>query len=159
MLESGIARGYFLDANGKDVTDCFMYHRGESIMSYCQLELDIPSPMTIEMIENGSYYCLPISGVIELQKHYSEITLYYNRLLTDSLNMHWRLQQVLNQYTATQRYQWFLEEYPGMIDRVNNKYIASYIGMTPVTLSRIRRSLRDDSGYKMYGQGKIEKKF
>ncbi len=143
LLDSGIARGYFLNINGKEVTDCFVYHRGEGIMSYYQLELDIPSPMTIEMLEDGGYYYMPISEVIELQEYYPEIIRLYNRLLMASLNMHWRLQQVLNQFNATQRYQWFLEEYPGLIKRVSNKYIASYIGMTPVTLSRIRRNLKD----------------
>ena len=108
LLESGIARGYFLNTDGKDVTDCFMYRRGEGIMSYCQLELDVPSPMTIEMLEDGSYYCLPISGILELLRYYPEIIVYYNHLLTISLNTHWKLQQVLNQCTATQRYQWFL---------------------------------------------------
>ena len=36
----------------------------------------------------------------------------------------------------------------GIIDRVNNKYIASFLGMTPVSLSRLRRELRgrQDSG-------------
>lgn len=58
------------------------------------------------------------------------------------------MKQVLAQCTALQRYQWFLEEYPGIIDQVNNKYIASFLGMTPVSLSRLRRELRgrQDSG-------------
>ena len=41
-----------------------------------------------------------------------------------------------------QRYQWFLENYPGLIHTLNNKHIASFLGMTPVTLSRLRHQLR-----------------
>ena len=48
--------------------------------------------------------------------------------------------------TAMQRYQWFLEAYPGFIDKVSNKHIASFLGMTPVTLSRLRRVLREKEG-------------
>lgn len=61
------------------------------------------------------------------------------------MKSHWELKRVLNSCTAVQRYQWFLEEYPGLIDRVSNKYIASFLGMTPVTLSWLRRTLREEN--------------
>ena len=143
FMEKGITRGYFLDVNGKDVTDCFSFRCGSTMMPFSQLELDIPSPMTIEVLEESKFFCVPIATVIELQNNYSEVTTLYNKLLIRALNEHWRLKQVLNSYTAVQRYQWFLEEYPGLIERVSNKYIASFLGMTPVTLSRLRRTLRE----------------
>lgn len=148
FLETGISRGYLLDASGRDITDCFSFRGGSPVMPFCQMELDIPSPMAIEMLEDGSIFCVPISGVIRLQKTYAEVTMFYNRLLIQALNEHWRLKQILNQYTAIQRYQWFLQEYPGLIDRVSNKHIASFIGMTPVTLSRLRRTLRENQEQK-----------
>jgi len=70
----------------------------------------------------------------------------YNRVLIAAiaaLDEHWRMKQVLHQYTALQRYQWFLETYPGLVDRVSNKNIASFLGMSPVTLSRLRRTMRE----------------
>ena len=143
FLETGIARGYFLDINGKDVTDCFGFRCGTAAVSFGQLELNAPSPMTIEMLEDGNFFCVPISVVMRLQKHYEEAMMLYNHLLIAALRAHWELKRVLNSYTAVQRYQWFLEEYPGLIDRVSNKYIASFLGMTPVTLSRLRRTLRE----------------
>ena len=45
-----------------------------------------------------------------------------------------------------ERYQWFLARYPGLISTVNNKHIASFLGMTPVTLSRLRRQVREQGG-------------
>jgi hypothetical protein len=41
-----------------------------------------------------------------------------------------------------ERYQCFLKYYPDLINIVNNKHIASFLGMTPVTLSRLRHQLR-----------------
>ena len=143
FLEKGITRGYILDVNGKDVTDCFNFGCGSTVMPFCQMKLNIPSPMTMEVLEDAKFFCIPISTVIELQKEYVEVTMLYNQLLIKAFNEHWGLQQVLNSCTAVQRYQWFLEEYPGLIDRVSNKYIASFLGMTPVTLSRLRRILRE----------------
>lgn len=143
FMEKGISRGYFLDINGKDVTDCFSFSCGSIVMPFCQLEMDIPAPMTIEVLEDAVFFCIPIAVVIELQKKYSEVTRLYNQLLIKAFNEHWRLKQILNSYTALQRYQWFLKEYPGLMDKVSNKYVASFLGMTPVTLSRLRRTLKE----------------
>jgi CRP-like cAMP-binding protein len=44
--------------------------------------------------------------------------------------------------TAAQRYQRFVEKYPSITQRVPQHMIASYLGMTPETLSRVRRELR-----------------
>ena len=143
FLESGIARGYFLDVNGKEVTDCFGFRCGTAAVSFGQLKLNVPSPMTIEMLEDGKFFCVPISDVIRLQKHYEEAVMLYNHLLIAAMKAHWELRHVVNSYSAAQRYQWFLEEYPGLIGKISNKYIASFLGMTPVTLSRLRRTLRE----------------
>ena len=43
---------------------------------------------------------------------------------------------MLYQVEAAKRYAWFLEHYPGLDPLVNDKYIASFLGVTPVTLSR-----------------------
>lgn len=144
FMESGIIRGYFLDADGREVTDCFCFQCGSTAMPFGQMELNVLSPISIEMLTDGNFFCVPISEVIALQKDYLEITQLYNRLLVKALEEHRKLKQALNQYTALQRYQWFSQEYPGLIECVSNKYIASFLGMTPVTLSRLKRSLREN---------------
>lgn len=143
FMESGIVRGYFLDADGREITECFCFQCGSPVIPVNQLELNSVSPISIEMLKDGKLFCVPISEVKVLQKDYLEITLLYNRLLVKALEGHWKLNQVLNQYTALQKYQWFLKEYPGLIESVSNKYIASFLGITPVTLSRLRRSIRE----------------
>ena len=62
----------------------------------------------------------------------------YNHLLTDALKRHWEIKTMLYKCTAKERYEWFLENYPGLIDQVTNKYIASFLRMSPVTLSRLK---------------------
>ena len=65
------------------------------------------------------------------------------KLLLNSANRHRDLKIAIYQYTAMQRYQWFLREYPGLIDQIGHKYIASLLNMTPVTLSKIRKIMRE----------------
>ena len=142
FLIEGLLRGFFMDTRGKDVTDCFGFQCGTPAIAFCHLNGGTVSPMTIEMLEDSLLFCIPISLVLELQERCLEVTQFYNRALITALNEHWRMQQVLHQYTAPQRYQWFLEAYPGLADRVCNKQIASFLGMSPETLSRLRRTMR-----------------
>jgi CRP-like cAMP-binding protein len=55
---------------------------------------------------------------------------------------------------AAGRYLDFLSEYPGLEARVRQRHIASYLGMTPVTLSRIRSRLKRDGRLGRDGDGR-----
>lgn len=143
FMVSGIVRGFFRDAKGRDVTECFVYEPGTCAMS-C-LALDAPSPITIEALTECELLLIPIPAVVELQEEHCDVLRLYNRLLWDALQKHWEIKMVLYQYPARQRYQWFLEKYPGVAEQVSNKYIATYLGMTDVTMSRLRKAMREEA--------------
>ena len=75
--------------------DCFSFCCGAPVMPFCQMELNIPSPLTLEVLENSVFFYIPISAVSELQEKYQEVSILYNRLLIQALNEHWRLKQIL----------------------------------------------------------------
>ena len=106
----------------------------------------IPAPISMEALTDCAVLCIPIEDILRFQKKYfKEITLLELRLINDSWNLHLELKRVNCQYTVMQRYQWFLNKYPNLIDEINNKYIASFLNMTPVTLSRLRRELKENN--------------
>lgn len=140
FLTKGLLRGFLLDAKGKEVTDCFAYIRGTPVVP-CS-DLGTPSLICIEALEDSELISIPFSVVLPLLASNLELISLYNRLLRDSLKMHWENKTILAQCTAAERYQWFLKNYPGLIERVNHRYIASFLGMTPVSLSRTRQTLR-----------------
>lgn len=49
LMESGMARGYFLNANGEEVTDCFIFKPGSAAMAISDLKPGIPLPPAIGM--------------------------------------------------------------------------------------------------------------
>ena len=69
---------------------------------------------------------------------YLEVAHLYNRLLVAALDEHLEQKRVLVRYDAARKFQWFMEKFPGIIDQINNKYVASFLDMAPETLSRLR---------------------
>ena len=141
FIVEGLLRGFYLDADGRDTTDCFGFRPGTPAMACC--EMNQPSPITIEALAPSKVVCLPYEKVAALIQEDVNLMQLYNTLLLKSIQEHWQVKTMICQHTATERYRWFLGEYPGIIDKVSNKYIASYLGMSPVTLSRIRGTLRE----------------
>ena len=141
FLGSGILRGYVIDENGQDITDCFAYHSGDAIIG-CN-GFDEPSLVSFEALSDCELVQVPMDSVYDVMTRYPQAMHIYTKLLQQALKRHWSMKRVLYQ-SAMQRYLWFLDTYPGLIDCVSNKYIAMFLGITPVTLSRLRRRLREE---------------
>lgn len=137
---NGIFRGFFTDSNGKEITDCIKYKYGDVISPTS--EIGIVSPISIEALSNAQVLQLHTQDVKNLIALYPEINNLYLKLVIASANEHWELKLSLCQYSAMERYLWFLEKYPGLVEQINNTYIASFLNITPVTLSRIRGELK-----------------
>lgn len=144
ILVDGLFRGFLLDREGLDITDCFVYRRGDVVMG-CN-EMGAPSCISIEAVQPSRCLLLSISTVRELMRENPVLLEIYNQQLMAALGRHWEEKMLLHQCAAMERYQWFLARYPGLISTVNNKHIASFLGMTPVTLSRLRRQVREQGG-------------
>lgn len=140
FLMKGIVRGFMLDMNGKDMTDCIIFRCGNPVMP--DNDFTQPASITLEALTDCEVLCIPISVVVHLLGKYPSLAELYQKLLLFSANLHRDLKIATYQYTAVQRYQWFLKEYPGLIDQISHKYIASLLNMTPVTLSKIRKIIR-----------------
>ena len=145
FLMKGIVRGFMLDMNGKDITDCIIFRCGNPVMP--DNDFTQPASITLEALIDCEILCIPLSEVVHLLDKYPSLAELYQRLLLFSANLHRDLKIATYQYTAVQRYQWFLKEYPGLIDQISHKYIASLLNMTPVTLSKMRKILREGEDY------------
>lgn len=141
FLVSGVLRGFFLDAKGRDITDCFAFQYGEPAVS-C-IKLGEVSFISIEALTDCELLAISIFDLVELIHDSPLLLRIYSERLTDSLRYHWSMKALMYQYTAMERYQWFLAHYPGLIERVSGKHVASLLGMTSVTLSRLKRAIRE----------------
>lgn len=141
FLVEGIFRGGYLDIHGREVTDCIGFKCGTPGMS--AFINNSVSPINIETLPESIFIKMSGKDLAPLIEQYPVLLKIYNNVLQTAMQVQWELKMVVSQRPVTERYQWFLEKYPGLIDRISHKYIASYLGMTPVTFSRIRRAMRE----------------
>ena len=136
FVEKGCLRVWF-NNNGKDVTFQFFFE-GESVSSIESFKTKQPSLFTIESIEPCTLYAISykdfeflVEHSVEVQKIVAEQT--FERLL---LYQHLFLSRIKD--NPEKRYKDLLNQYPKLLQRVPQHFIASYLGITSVSLSRIR---------------------
>lgn len=141
FVVSGILRDYYIDDDGNDITRFFSYEGGicggEALISD-----ESPTACTEALEDCILLRCL-VSDFKKIIAGYSEAAKAYIWLLENSLAYKIRRENSFLMKSAAERYLDFKRENPGIEKRVSQKYIASYLGITPVSLSRIRRALKE----------------
>jgi CRP-like cAMP-binding protein len=140
FLLQGVLRGFLTDEQGREITDCFAYQQGEPAMP--SFDISQPSGITIEALADSTLAALPMEEIRRLLQDDPAVKEVYCQLLLEAAKRHWETKNALYQYDAAGRYAWFLRAYPGLIGQVSNKHLASFLGITPVTLSRLRAQRR-----------------
>ncbi len=141
FLIQGLLRGFFLDAGGRDITDCFVFEPG-SPATGC-IALNEPATISVEALTDSLVLELPMALVLELLEEHPHLYRLYSKFLLSALRRHWEVKAAMYQYDAMERYRWFMQAYPDLHRHVSGKHVASFLGMTQVTLSRLRRTLRE----------------
>lgn len=135
LLVKGIFRGFFSDLDGNEITDCLVAMPGYSLMP--DSALTVASSLTIEALTDSLVFCLSIQDFLTLAQRYPAVQALYQKMLLYSFEYHRQLKVMMYQYKAAERYRWFLRYYPNVLDQISHKYVASFLNMTPVTLSRL----------------------
>lgn len=133
----GSIRTYYLDKEGKDVTSWLLFEGdlGISVYSFYKQQ---PSFEAMETLEDSVLLHLSHSNLIRLYSEHLEFN-FIGRTLTEQYYIRSEAKaNNLRMLTATERYRKLMAEYPFVFQRVALRYIASYLGITQSTLSRIR---------------------
>jgi len=136
---SGLSRAYYLTGT-KDITSRFI-PENFLITSWISFYTRQPGYEWIETLEDCTVACFHYDDLLALYDTVPELNIVGRKLTEFYFYLSEKRTQLLRMNAADERYKQFLEQSPGIIQRVPLKYIASYLGMTDETLSRVRARL------------------
>lgn len=136
FLDQGALRGLY-NLEGKEITHWFAF-APEFVTSFHSFITQQPAVESIQLLEGSVLWAVTKDSVTRLMNQHHEIERlvriayegYYIRLEERFVNAQFK--------TATERYLHLLQQTPHILERVPLGYIASYLGISQETLSRIR---------------------
>jgi len=136
-IEKGIVRIYRHSDGGKEVTAFFM-PENTFVTAVDSFYLQKPTNYNFVLLEDSIIYSINQVGVEELLNKSHAMAKYLFRAMYELSRKLTELLANVKFRTAEERYKLLLQDYPFIFQRVQLGYIASYLGITQETLSRLR---------------------
>lgn len=140
FVESGLFRYVYLREDGKEFTKAFMPN-GSFISAYSVMIQQQPAHFFIESLEDSVIMTIDYRKWQALKANHP----CWNKFLIGMLEMGYGVKEKRERefllLDAEKRYRIFLNEYPLLEKRIKQHMIASYLGITPIALSRIRKKM------------------
>lgn len=136
FMITGALRAYY-SKDGKDISDWFAFEH-DFICEINSFYLDKPSDHYFETLERSTIMILPKESILKLCNQYHDIESLARQATTKTMIGLQRRLVSLQFETALQKYNNLLMAYPDITQRVSLGHIASFLGITLETLSRIR---------------------
>jgi CRP-like cAMP-binding protein len=136
LILKGVIRA-FIKEDGKEITT-WINEENEIVGSIRSLGLHTHSDEYLQAIEDTSLIAIPYRMIEYMYDTFPEANIIGRKILEDSYRDAEERAYISRIPSAEKKYKRFIETRPQLINRVSLKYIASYLGMTLETLSRVR---------------------
>ena len=136
FIQKGDVRHYTVQDNGEEATLNLLIE-GEWVFEYKSFVSQQPSENIIQAVTDSEVYCLHVLDFHELIKMsdgFFRLGHIFEQATRNQDFQH-------NRLTPEQKYERLLQTKPELLQHFPLKHIASYLGMTPETLSRIRKKI------------------
>lgn len=138
FIKSGVARIYYFK-DDIDITESFSFENN-IVVRFESLFTGRPSKKGIQMLEDSEVIAINATELFKLYDKHHDLERLFRKIFEAALVDQVNRIESLQFHTAEERYNSLLKETPDVLKRVPLKFIASYLGITPVSLSRIRAS-------------------
>ncbi len=137
FIKSGLLRSYYISPKGEEYNKHF-FLADNFVAPLTSLVLHEPSPVYIGALESTKIMVANYKDLEKLYNAHLELNFLGRKLVEFAWIEKERRETQLIMLEAKDRYKAFLKEYPGLEQRIPQYHVASYLGITPVQLSRIR---------------------
>jgi CRP-like cAMP-binding protein len=136
FVQNGLCKTSFLKENKEFIMRFF--NEGSIFTVLDSFVTQSPSVFAIDALEPTTYISITYAQMHALcRKHHSMETFYRELVSYASVNMMKRISELLED-SASERYAKFIKESPNLLQRISLGDLSSYLGITQVSLSRIR---------------------
>ncbi len=138
FVESGSLRAFNINSDGKESTIMF------AVQDWWITDMDCfsnrkPASLSIEALEDSKIISLDFHLLEELYRSVPKFERFF-RILFQNAYVREQLRALHNiSFTTEERYQQFIKKYPAVAEKVTQKQIASYLGVTPEFLSSLKK--------------------
>jgi CRP-like cAMP-binding protein len=139
FVEKGVLREYLADDRGEHIIQFAL--EGWTISDLFSFLTGEPATYNIDALENSEVIIISKAAHEELLRTQPKYETYMRLLITNAyIALQKRLTSVIST-PADDQYEAFTQMYPDIVQRVPQHMIASYMGLTPETLSRVRKKI------------------
>ena len=142
LVISGVIRSYYVDSEGNDITQYFASEAGwcidSGMIGFDEMQANW------EALEDTTVMLFDVSDMKKLIYSDESLKSVWISVLESGMRYKVYRENGFLVENATERYVAFRKRYPELARRVPQRYIATYLGITPESLSRIRSSLKEN---------------
>lgn len=140
FIVKGAFRSYYIDKMGNDITKYF-YAESGILFSYAAYLSQKETEYYIQALEDSEILVAKILDFEKIVEGNYKLLLFYKKMIDSVLVMKEEHASSFKLLNSVERYKQFVSTYPDLEKRIKQRYLASYLGITPVSLSRIRKKL------------------
>ncbi len=141
FIRKGLVRSYYTNKKLEDIT-FQLYPEYNALVNIHALLFDEPSKFIYEAYEPTKAYIISYEALMELTSKNSDLLEMNRRFIgRKALKQVFQRVESFVCQSPEERYEKYVRDYPNIINRAPDKYIANVLGITPVSLSRIRNRI------------------
>ena len=119
--------------------NCFFFHENMFCTAFGSFMMERPSNQILQTIEDTTCIAISFNDLNNIYLHFPKMNYIVRKILEERYTNAHDIISAFILYTPEERYQAFIDNYPLLVNRIPEYHIASFIGITPKSFSRLKR--------------------
>lgn len=145
LASDGVFRLYYVSDSGLETTRCICTKFADPLFSDFDLNRVMQSSDSLEALTDADILVISDGAMQKLRKQFERVDFISAGMLQKAWYENWHMRQVFQTMQGIDRVKWMMQYMPRAMEVAKASVIASFLNMTPVQLSRIRKKLKEST--------------